>query len=120
MENVLSILFSTENIRMLVMLAFGFSGFVWFKASFDKKIDDLKHNEFASINRRIDSVEFSLNKRIDGVEISIRNELVAINKRIDGVEASIGGAIEALTYALEKNGSLAREDKEYVDRRLTN
>jgi len=30
----------------------------------------------------------------------------------------LNGAMEALTYALEKNGSLKHEDKEYVDSRL--
>jgi len=38
----------------------------------------------------------------------------SLNKRIDGVE----NTIEALTFTLEKNGFLKREDKEYVDSRL--
>jgi hypothetical protein len=142
MESVLSILFNAENVRMLVVLVFGYSGYVLInskmgrlESSLNKKIDDLKHNELAaiskridgvetSLSKRIDEVEFSLNKRIDGVEASLSKRIdeveFSLNKRIDGVEASIGDAIEALTYALEKNGSLAREDKEYVDRRLTN
>jgi hypothetical protein len=89
---------------MLVMLAFGFSGFVWFKASFDKKIDDLKHNELAFINRRI-----------DGLEVSIRNELASINRRIDDLKnndfAHLNSTIEALTYALEKNAPLREKTR---------
>jgi hypothetical protein len=122
MESVLNIILTSENVRMVAMLAFGFSGFMWFNSkmnrleySLNKKIDDLRYNDLAAIN-----------KRIDGVELSIKelkfNDLAAISKRIDRVEISIGnlsGTVEALTYALEKNGSLSREDKEYVDHRLT-
>jgi hypothetical protein len=103
MESVLSIMFSAENVRMLVMLVFGFSCFIWLKTSFEKKIDSVE----SSLNKRIGGVEDSLNKRIDGVEASIRD-----------LKNNLNGTIEALTYALEKNGSLAREDKEYVDSRL--
>jgi len=64
-----------------------------------------------SLNKRIDSVEYSLNKRIDGVEVSIKelkyNDFAHLN-----------GTIEALTFTLEKNGFLKREDKEYIDTRL--
>jgi len=125
MEKVLNLIFNAENVRMLVILAFVCSGYALV-------ISKISGVEF-SLNKRIDGVEFSLNKRIDGVETSL-------NKRIDGVEASIkelrgdmngridelknndfahlNSAIEALTYALEKNGSLKREDKKFVDSRL--
>jgi len=114
MEKILNLIFNAENIRMLVILAFVCSGY----ALIISKISGVE----TSLNKRIDGVEFSINKRIDGVEVSL-------NKRIDGVETSIkelkyndiahlNSAIEALTYALEKNGSLKREDKKYVDSRL--
>jgi hypothetical protein len=96
MESVLSLIVSAENMRMLVLLVFGFSCFVWLKMSFEK---------------RIDGVESSLGKRIDGVE-----------KRIDDLKyndfAHLNNTIEALTFTLEKNGYLKREDKEYIDGRL--
>jgi len=52
-----------------------------------------------------------------------------MDRKIDRLEASIkelkyndfahlNSTIEALTYALEKNGSLKKEDKDYVDSRL--
>jgi len=144
MESILSLVVKEENVRILVMLVFGFSCFVWLRtslgkkidgveASLNKQIDELRHNDLVAIHKRIDNVDVSLNKRIDGVELSIKdlkyNDLTAIHKRIDGVEASIkelkyndfahlNNTIEALTYALEKNGSLERGDKEYVDKRL--
>ena len=79
---------------------------------------DMGHSiksELFAIHRRIDGVESSLNKRIDEVEASL-------SKRMDELKyndfAHLNSTIEALTYALEKNGSLKPEDKEYVDSRL--
>jgi len=92
---------------MLVLLVFGFCGYVLI----GKKIDDLRHNDLAAIHKRIDGVESSLSKRIDNVEYSIKelkhNDLAHLNS-----------AIEALTFTLEKNGSLSKEDKKFVDTRL--
>jgi uncharacterized membrane protein len=108
--------------RMLVLLVFGFSCFVWLKMSFEKRIDgvelslnkqigDLRHYDLAAIGKRIDGVE----KRIDSVELSL-------GKRIDDLKyndfAHLNNTIEALTFTLEKNGYLKREDKEYIDSRL--
>ncbi|MCL2102093.1 MAG: hypothetical protein FWH22_10330 [Fibromonadales bacterium] len=130
MESVFGLIFSAENIRMLVLLVFGFSCFIWLKTIFEKRIDGVE----ISLNKRIDGVETSLNKRIDGVESSL-------NKKIDAVESSLlraidekinafhsllkyndfahlNNTIEALTFTLEKNGFLKREDKEYIDGRL--
>jgi len=46
----------------------------------------------------------------------------SLEKKIDELKhndiAHLNGAIESLTYALEKNGYLKREDKEFVDSRL--
>jgi len=88
MERILNLIFTAENIRMLVLLAFGFSG-------------------YALINGKMERMEYSMNKRIDSVEASIKEQNTHLNN-----------SIEALTYALEKNGSLEKSDKEYVDSRL--
>jgi hypothetical protein len=84
MESVVNLIFSAENIRMLVLLVFGFCGYVLMKS-------------------QMRGLEYSLSKRIDGVD-----------HKIDCVE----NTIEALTFTLEKNGFLKREDKEYIDGRL--
>jgi len=118
MERILSLIFSSDNVRMLVILAVVSSGYVLINSKMDRME--------SSLNKRIDGVEFSLNKRIDGVETSLNkqiNELKGdMNSRIDELKyndiAHLNSAIEALTYALEKNGSLKREDKKYVDSRL--
>jgi len=92
MERILNLVFNSDNIRMLVMLAFVCCGYVL-------------------LSKQIGNVEVSLNKRIDGVEASIKelksNDLAHLNN-----------TIEALTFTLEKNGFLNREDKEYINSRL--
>jgi len=136
MESILNIIVNAENGRMLILMAFAYVGYTRLRYDVNKRIDE--------VNCRIDGLKYDVNKRIDGVEASIKDESTAMNKRIDGVEASIKelkyddlaaihrriddlknndfahlkSTIEALTYALEKNGSLKREDKEYVDSRL--
>jgi len=77
METVLNMIVNAENVRMLLVVVFGFSGFVLIKAS------------------------------IKELRASIKEQNTHLNS-----------TIEALTYALEKNGSLKKEDKEYVDSRL--
>ncbi len=86
MESTVDLIFNAENVRMLVLLAFGFCGIFWLRLSLDKRIDEklnafhaqLKANDFAHLNN----------------------------------------TIEALTFTLEKNGFLKREDKKYIDTRL--
>jgi signal transduction histidine kinase len=100
MERILSLILTSDNIRMLIILAFVCCGYVL-------------------IIKRIDGVEYSLNKQIDDLR---HNDLAAINKRIDELKyndfAHLSSAFEALTYVLEKNDSMKKEDKEYVDSRL--
>jgi len=102
MESILNLIVNAENVRMLVTLVFSFSCFVWLKISIN------------SVHRRIDGVEYSLSKRIDNVEASL-------GKRIDELkynDLALKGTIEALTFTLEKNGSMSKEDKEFVDSRF--
>jgi hypothetical protein len=130
LENLVGMILNAENGRMLAIMIVGYFGYIKLKGQFDKKIDGVE----SSLNKKIDGVESSLNKKIDGVESSL-------NKRIDVLEASLdkkidekllafhamlkandfahlNNTIEALTFTLEKNGFLKREDKEYIDSRL--
>jgi len=107
MESVLSIISNAENVRLLVYIVALFCG-------------------YTLINSRMGRLEYSLNRRMDNMEASVKElkftDLAAINKRIDDLKfndfAHLNSTIEALTYALEKNGSLKKEDKDYVDSRL--
>jgi exonuclease VII large subunit len=166
-ESVLGILFSAENVRMLVLLTFGFSGYVLLKTSLEKKIGglDSKIDSVESkLEKKIDSVESRLEKKIDSVESRLEKRIESVEskleKKIDSVESNLenmihnvessllktidekiafanqslytqlytqlknndfkhlNDTIEALTFTLEKNGFLKREDKEYIDGRL--
>jgi hypothetical protein len=122
MEGVLGIIFSAENVRMLALLAFGFCAYVLLKGQ-------IKDSE-VSLNKRIDGVDASLNKRMDGLEkrmdglensigAKIDEKLVAFHAQLKANDfAHLNSTIEALTFTLEKNGFLKREDKEYIDGRL--
>jgi len=92
MDSILNLIANGENVRLLVTLAFICCGYVL------------------------------LNSRMSRMEYSIKGELVAIHTRIDELKhndiAHLNSTIEALTYALEKNGALKPEDKAYVDSRL--
>ncbi|MDR2583509.1 MAG: hypothetical protein LBC75_08530 [Fibromonadaceae bacterium] len=104
MESILNLIINAENARMLLMLVFGFSGFILLKTSLEKKIDGAT----ASLGKRIDEVD----KRIDELKY---NDFAHLNSTMDALK----NTIEALTFTLEKNGSLSKEDKEFVDSRLT-
>jgi len=115
MESILNIILSTENVRTLVTIVSIFTCFVWLKTSLEKKIDrldrkmessinELKYNDFAHLSNDFAHLEASLNKRIDDLKY---NDF-----------AHLTNAFKALTYVLEKNGSLSKEDKEYVDSQL--
>jgi len=156
MEKMMDLLLNAENVRIMVLMVFGYCGYVRLKTSFEKKLGVL--------DRKIDNVEVSLNKKIDGVELSLNKKIdgveSALNKKIDGVEsalnkkiddrlnaletsllkamdekidsklaifyarlktndfAHLNNTIEALTFMLEKNKFLEKEDKEFIDRRL--
>jgi len=96
METVLNLLFNAENMRMLLLVVFGFSGFMLLKAS----IKELRADMNASIKELRADMETSI-KELKYNDI-----------------AHLNSSIEALTYALEKNGYLKKEDKEFVDSRL--
>jgi len=110
MDSILNLIANEANVRLLVTLAFVSCAYMFIRG----QMKDMGHS--------IKSDLAAMSKRIDGMEASIKSELVAIHGRIDELKhndiAHLNGTIEALTYALEKNGSLKHEDKEYVDSRL--
>jgi len=129
MENALNMILNAENVRTLVTIVSVFCGVVWLKMSIkniEHRMDKLEFKTEASINELKRSTEASIkdiklddlasiHKRIDEVEVSL-------GKRIDELKcndfAHLSSAFKALTYVLEKNGSLSKADKEYVDNSL--
>jgi len=108
MESIVDIVFNAENIRMLVLLAFGFCGYVTLKTSLEKRIGGVE----ASFNKRMDGLESSLLKAMDDKIANFHIQLKANDFK------HLNDTIEALTFILEKNKFLTIEDKEYIDGRL--
>jgi len=108
MESIVDIVFNAENVRMLVLLIFGFCGYVLLKTSLEKKIDGL--------DRKIDGVETSLLKAMDE-KIAVANQSLYAQLKANDFK-HLNDTIEALTFILEKNKFLTIEDKEYIDGRL--
>ena len=130
MESIVEQVLNAENIRIMVLLVFGCCCYVLLKTSFEKRLDGVEaslNKRIDGLDKKIDGVEASLNKRIDdkinGLEASL---LRAMDEKIDAFHshlkandfAHLNNTIEALTFMLEKNKFLEKEDKEYIDRRL--
>ena len=102
--DTVNLIFNAENVRMLVILAFGFCGYMLIKS------------QMKDMNYKIDRVESSLLKAMDE---KIDAKLNAFHAQLKANDfAHLNNTIEALTFTLEKNGFLKREDKEYIDGRL--
>jgi len=92
METV-NLIFNAENVRMLVILAFGFCGYIFIKS----QMKDMKYSLLKAMDEKLNAFHAQLKA----------NDFAHLNN-----------TIEALTFTLEKNGFLKREDKEYIDGRL--
>jgi hypothetical protein len=105
MENIVELVLNAENVRMLMLLVFGFCGYVLLKTSFEKRIDGME----ASLLKAMD-------EKIAFANQSLYTQLYTQLKNNDFKH--LNDTIEALTFMLEKNKFLTREDKEYIDGRL--
>jgi len=137
MEIIVEQVLNAENVRTLILLVFGFCGCMMLKMSFEKKLIGVEVSlgkRIDGLDRKIDGVEASLSKRIDDLDRKTDNVesslLRAMDEKIDTKLATfytqlktndfahLNNTIEALTFMLEKNKFLEKEDKEYIDRRL--
>jgi len=108
MEKLMDLLVNAENVRMLVMLVFGYCGYAKLNMSFEKRLN--------SLDKKIDGVEVSLLKAMDE---KIDSKLATFHTQLKANDfAHLNNTIEALTFMLEKNKFLEKEDKEFIDRRL--
>jgi len=90
MFGVAELLFNADNVRMLVILAFGYT-FI------KSQMRDLKTSIRKEVAEQIKDFHAQLKA----------NDFAHLN-----------ATIEALTFILEKNGFLKVEDKQYIDSRL--
>ncbi|GBU24506.1 hypothetical protein R83H12_01137 [Fibrobacteria bacterium R8-3-H12] len=108
MESILEMVFNADNVRMLVVLAFAYCGYIFLKG----QIKDMNNALEKRLTEKIDGVECSLEKNMD-------EKLLAFHAMLKSNDfAHLHHAIEALTFTLEKNGFLQNEDKKYIDSRL--
>jgi len=103
---------NADNMRTLLLLIAMFSGFIWLKYSFHidmeqkfKERDKLIDKRFEAIDKRFEAMDRKMDEKFDRFYQMIKaNDFAHLNK-----------TISALTYTLQKNGFLKREDKEYID-----
>ncbi len=122
MENILGMILNAENGRMLAIVVLGYLGYMRIIGQM-KDMGYSSEKKMDALDRKIDGVESSLNRRIDGLESlldrKIDEKLIAFHALLKTNDfAHLNHTIEALTFTLEKNGFLKREDKEYIDSRL--
>jgi len=103
---------NAENMRTLLLLIAMFSGFIWLKYSFHiemeqkfKERDKSTDKRFEAIDKRFEDLERRMDEKFDRFYQMIKaNDFAHLNK-----------TIVALTYTLQKNNFLQKEDKEYID-----
>ncbi|MDR2553873.1 MAG: hypothetical protein LBC64_00465 [Fibromonadaceae bacterium] len=125
MEKIVELL-TGENVRVMALMATIICSYVLLRSQ-TKGLEYSLGKRIDALDKKVDGVESSLNKRIDGVESSL---LKAMDEKIDlklaafhaqlkaNDFAHLNATIEALTFTLEKNKFLEKEDKEYIDSRL--
>jgi hypothetical protein len=92
---------------------------VWVRSS----IKESEHKIWSHIKEFEHKIESSIKESEYKTESSIKDlkldDFAFINKRIDELKyndfAHLKGTLEALTFVLEKNGSMSKEDKGFVD-----
>jgi hypothetical protein len=97
--NVAETFLNAENMRTLLLLIAMFSGFIWLKYSFHIEMEQKFKEQDNSMDKKIDKFYQMLKS----------NDFAHLSK-----------TIVALTYTLQKNGFLKKEDKEYIDGMLDN
>ncbi len=92
MENALNMILNAENVRTLVTIV---SIIAW-GTIYIKKL------------------EYKIESSTKELEYKIKE----LDYKIEALSTRMDNSFKALTYVLEKNGTLSKEDKEYVDSRL--
>jgi len=114
MEKLFKLIFTSENLRLVVLLVAMTCGFVWLNGKMDDRIDEVREElrqEIDVLRQEIAALRDELKREID----ELRGEVRSI--KTNDI-AHLYGAIEALTFTMSKNGLLTAEDKAYIDSRL--
>jgi len=101
MEKMVELLLNADNVRMVLIVILGFCGYVKLNSSFDKKLWGLEKSLLKAMYEKIDTKLGTFYTQLK------TNDFAHLNN-----------TIEALTFMLEKNKFLEKEDKEFIDKQL--
>jgi len=93
MEKMVELLLNAENMRMLMLMVLGYCGYVKLNTSFERKLGALETSLLRAMDEKISAFHSQLKT----------NDFAHLND-----------TIKALTFMLEKNKFLEKEDKEYI------
>jgi len=121
MEKLFKLIFTSENLRLVVLLVAMTCGFVWLNGKMDDRIDEVREElrqEIDVLRQEIAALRDELKQEID----ELKREIDELRGEVRSIKtndiAHLYGAIEALTFTMSKNGLLTAEDKAYIDSRL--
>jgi len=97
MEKLMELLLNAENVRMVMLMVLGYCGYVKLNTSLLKAIDEKIDLKLAAFHTQLKT-----------------NDFAHLNEDIVYLKDSI----KTLTFMLEKNKFLEKEDKEFIDKRL--
>jgi hypothetical protein len=100
MKEIVELILSAENIRMMVLLAAGFAGFVWQNAKTEKK--------FSAMEAKFEAKFSAMDAKIDAKFYELRyNDL-----------AHLTTAFKSLTFVLKENRTITEEQQQFIDAAL--
>jgi len=114
---------NAENMRTLLLLIAMFSGFIWLKYSLHIDIeqkfrerDKLMDKRFEAIDKRFEDMDRKFELKFEAMDRKMDEKFDRFYQMIKANDfAHLNKTIVALTYTLQKNGFLKKEDKEYID-----
>jgi len=118
---------NADNMRTLLLLIAMFSGFIWLKYSFHIDMEQKFKERDKLIDKRFEDMDKKFELKFEAMDRKFELKFDAMDRKMDekfdrfyqmikaNDFAHLNKTISALTYTLQKNGFLKREDKEYID-----
>jgi hypothetical protein len=118
MREMIELIFTAENIRMLVILAAGFAGFVWQNAKTEKKfaaMDAKFEAKFAAMEAKFEAKFAAMDAKFDRkfAEIDAKFYELRYNDF-----AHLTTAFKSLTFVLKENQVITEEQQRFIDSAL--
>ncbi|MDR1785821.1 MAG: hypothetical protein LBR23_05070 [Spirochaetaceae bacterium] len=128
MENLVTLIFNAENIRMIIILAVGLSEFIWLKSRMDVKFAEVDV-KFAETNAKMDVKFAEMDAKIEKRFAEVDEKFAAVDVKFAETNAKIenlrnndflhlANGIKALTHVLKENKTITEDQKTYIDSHL--